>query len=114
MIERHYDDETLISLLESRRDATDTHLPSCPPCSGKLESFRTICSDLHDADVWDKREIRTEAVPTTIATLRAFADRMADEDTKAEAILAELLAGPRDSWMPRLEFHPEWRTTGVV
>jgi tetratricopeptide (TPR) repeat protein len=114
MIERHYDEEALISLLESRREATDTHLPSCPPCSGTLESFRTISGALRDADVWDKREIRTEAVPATIATLRAFADRMADEDTRAETILTELLAGPRETWMPRLQEHPEWRTLGAV
>jgi tetratricopeptide (TPR) repeat protein len=114
MIERHYDEEALISLLESRREATDTHLPSCPPCTGKLTSFRTIAASLRDADVWDKREIRTEAVPATIATLRAFADRMADEDTRAEAVLTELLAGPRETWMPRLQERPEWRTAGVA
>jgi tetratricopeptide (TPR) repeat protein len=114
MIERHYDEEALISLLESRREATDTHLPSCPPCSGKLDSIRTIAGALRDRDVWDKREIRTEAVPATIATLRAFADRMVFEDTKAEAILTELLAGARETWMPRLQAHPEWRTAGVA
>jgi tetratricopeptide (TPR) repeat protein len=114
MIERHYDEEALIALLESRREATDAHLTSCPPCTGKLASFRTIAGALRDADVWDSRELRTEAVPATIATLRAFADRMADEDTRAEAVLAELLAGERDTWMPRLQEHPEWRTAGVA
>lgn len=114
MIERHYDEEALISLLESRREATDTHLPSCPPCNGKLQSFRSISGALRDADVWDKREIRTEAVPATIATLRAFADRMSDEDTRAETILTELLAGSRETWMARLQEHREWRTAGVA
>lgn len=114
MIERHYNEEALISLLESRRDSADTHLPSCTPCRGTLDSFRTIAGSLRDADVWDKREIRTEAVPATIATLRAFADRMSHEDSRAEAILAELLAGARETWMPRLQAHPEWRTAGVA
>ncbi|MDQ3284030.1 MAG: tetratricopeptide repeat protein, partial [Acidobacteriota bacterium] len=114
MIERHYDDEALISLLESNRAATDTHLPSCTPCSEKIESFRLIAEALTDGDVWDTRELRTAAVPSTIATLRAFADRMTDEDARAALILPELLAGPRETWMPRLHEHPEWRTAGVV
>jgi tetratricopeptide (TPR) repeat protein len=114
MIERHYDEEALISLLESRRDRTDAHLPSCDPCAGKLDSFRTITAELKDGDLWDKREVRTEAVPATISTLRAFAARLTDEDTQAEAVLPELLAEARETWLPRLQEHPEWRTAGVV
>lgn len=114
MVERHYDDEALIALLESRRESMDAHLPSCAPCAEKLESFRLIADALQDADVWDQRELRTEAIPSTIAVLRNFADRMAYEDSCADAILAELLAGGRESWMPRLRAHPEWRTGGVV
>jgi tetratricopeptide (TPR) repeat protein len=53
-------------------------------------------------------------VPATIATLRAFADRMTDEDSRAALLLPELLAGSREEWMPRLLLHPEWRTAGVV
>jgi tetratricopeptide (TPR) repeat protein len=114
MIERHYDDETLISLLESGRAVDDGHLPSCTPCAEKADAYRTFADALRERDVWEKRELPTEAVPSTIATLRAFADRMTDEDTLAEGIVAELLAGPRESWMPRLHAHPEWRTAGVV
>lgn len=111
-IERHYNDEALISLIETNRAATDTHLPSCEPCSAKIESFRMIADALCDQEVWD-REVPAP-VPTTIANLRAFADRMTDEDSRAELILQELLAGSREEWMPRLREHPEWRTAGVV
>ena len=114
MIQRHYDDEALIALIESNRASSDAHLPSCNDCSAKAESFQMIADSLHDADVWDNREIRTEAVPSTVATLRAFADRMAADDTAAAAILEELLAGTREEWMPRLRQHPEWRTAGLV
>lgn len=114
MFERHYDDEALISLLESNRAGADLHLPSCPPCTEKLDSFRLIADALRDPDVWDTRDVRTDPVPATIATLRAFADRMTDEDSRAEVLLEELLAGPRETWMPRLAEHPEWRTPGVV
>jgi tetratricopeptide (TPR) repeat protein len=114
MIERHYDDEALISLIDSNRAEGDTHLPSCKPCSAKIESFRMIADALSDQDVWDTRPVRTEAIPGTIANLRAFADRMTIEDACAEGILPELLAGPREEWLPRLNAHPEWRTAGVA
>lgn len=114
MIERHYDEEALIALMESKRAESDAHLQSCSGCAGKLESFQMIAEALQDRDVWDAREVRTEAVPATIATLRGFADRMAEEDTAAESLLTELLAGERETWLPRLAEHPEWRTAGVV
>lgn len=114
MIERHYDDEALIALIENGRADADPHLPGCPPCSAKIESFRLITEALCDQEVWDTRAVALEPVPGTIAHLRAFADRMSDEDTRAEAILQELLAGSREEWMPRLQEHPEWRTAGVV
>ena len=113
MIERHYNDEALISLIETNRAGADTHLPFCEPCSAKIESFRMIADALCDQDVWD-REVRTEPVPATIANLRAFADRMTNEDARAEMILQELLVGSREQWMPRLREHREWRTAGVV
>jgi tetratricopeptide (TPR) repeat protein len=113
MIERHYDDEALISLIETNRAAADAHIPSCEPCSEKIESFRMIADALCDREAWD-REVRSVPVPATIANLRAFADRMTDEDTRAETILQALLAGSREEWMPRLQQHPEWRTAGVV
>src|SRR5688572_26897601 len=114
MVERHYDDEALISLMETDRAQSDSHLPDCAPCSEKLESFRMIADALEDGDVWDTRELRTEPPAASIARLRAFADQMSFEDTQAESILRELLAGPREEWMPRLRIHPEWRTAGVV
>lgn len=114
MVERHYDDEALLTLMEGDGAHADAHLPSCPPCSEKLDAFRTISGALHRHDVWDTADVRRDPVPATIATLRAFADRMAFEDTAADAILPDLLSGPRETWLPRLHAHPEWRTAGVV
>ena len=114
MVERHYDDEALIALMDAGRAGSDVHLPSCTICNEKLESFRTISGALRDNDVWDTRGFRSDPVPATIANLRAFADRMSFEDAAATDILPELLAGPRQEWMPRLRAHPEWRTAGVV
>ena len=111
MIERHYTDEALISLIETNRAASDRHLPSCEPCSAKIESFQMIADALCDQETWAPA---SEPVAATIANLRAFADRMTDEDSRAEMILQELLAGSREEWMPRLNEHPEWRTAGVV
>ncbi|MGZ5431785.1 MAG: tetratricopeptide repeat protein [Thermoanaerobaculia bacterium] len=114
MVERHYDDEALLTLMDGDRLGTDAHLPSCTVCSEKLHTYRTITGALRHQDVWDKAEVRRDPVPATIANLRAFADRMSFEDTAADAILPELLAGSREEWMPRLMAHPEWRTAGVV
>ncbi len=69
---------------------------------------------LHDHDVWDRAQVRPDPIPDTIITLRAFADRMTFEDSAADAILPEFLAGSREEWMPRLMAHPEWRTAGMV
>jgi len=115
MIERHYDDESLIALLETDRVRIDAHIPQCPNCSGKLESIRMIADALRDHDVWDTRPIDDESpARSTIANLRAFADRMTDEDTRAELWITELLAGPRDTWASKLAAHPEYRTAGTV
>jgi tetratricopeptide (TPR) repeat protein len=114
MIERHYDDESLIALLESDRIRTDAHIPACSDCSGKLESVRMIADALREADVWNDTPINDAPVASTIATLRAFADRMTDEDTQAAAWLDRLLAGPRESWLTNLAQHPEYRTAGMV
>jgi tetratricopeptide (TPR) repeat protein len=114
MVERHYDEETLLMLLEKQPIGADHHLSSCADCSEKLDSFGTITSILREHDVWDGAQVPRELVAGTVANLRAFADRMAFEDAAAEAILPELLAGPREEWMPRLMQHPEWRTAGVV
>ncbi|HEX9986832.1 MAG TPA: hypothetical protein VGF69_26485 [Thermoanaerobaculia bacterium] len=115
-VERHYDDEALISFLESGQTAArrDHHLATCRTCSETLASFEAITEVLGLEAAWDLRELRTEPVPSTIATLRAFADRMATEDAAAALFVKDLLAGSRESWMPRLQQHPEFRTAGVV
>ena len=114
MVERHYDDETLLAFAEKERLGYDPHLSVCPDCSEKLDTFRLVTDVLNEHDVWDGAHVRPEPVPETIANLRAFADCMTFEDAGADAILPEMLAGSREEWMPRLMAHPEWRTAGVV
>jgi tetratricopeptide (TPR) repeat protein len=114
MVERHYDEEALIPFLDSGRAAADLHLHACGECREKLESFRLLTDTLREEDVWDTRVLAPSPLPETIKNLRLFADRMAAEDADAERFVAELLAGDRESWMPRLQEHPEWRTAGMV
>lgn len=114
MIERHYDDEALVTMLGDGISADDAHLSTCEECTEKLHGFRLAEDALRDASTWDKREIDPNPNPNTIATLRAFADTMAAEDSAAEAYLADLLAGPRETWMAKLHAHPEYRTAGTV
>src|SRR5688572_29012843 len=114
MIERHYDEDALVTMLDARVIDSDPHLAACGECAERLEDFRMVTAALRDAATWDQREVTTAPNPNTIATLRAFADTMAAEDAAAEGYLAELLAGPRETWMANLTAHPEWRTAGVV
>lgn len=114
MIERHYDDESLIALIGSDPGVAGGHLPGCRGCRQKLESFRMIADALRDEDVWDMQPLEDGAMASTIASLRAFADQMTDEDARAEGWLPLLLAGARESWRDNLARHPEYRTAGMV
>jgi tetratricopeptide (TPR) repeat protein len=114
MIERHYDDESLIALIGSDPGVAGGHLPGCRGCREKLESFRMIADALRDEDVWDMQPLEDGAVASTIANLRAFADQMTDEDARAESWLSLLLEGARESWRDNLARHPEYRTAGMV
>lgn len=114
MIERHYDEEALVTMLDSGANASDPHLGSCARCSEAFDSYRLVTATLRDAAMWDKRVIDETPNPNTIATLRAFAANMAAQDSAAEAFLADLLAGPRETWTATLAAHPEQRTPGTV
>lgn len=115
MIERHYDDDALVTMLASGANAADSHLRACGECTEKLDTLRLVTDALADAATWEKpREVAAAPNRGTIATLRSFADTMAAEDRAADAFLAQLLAGPRETWMPILAAHPESRTAGTV
>ena len=116
IVERHYDEETLISFLESPDvyAARDPHLATCTSCSDTLDAFRLMTGVLHDPVVWQTNELSEEPNLRTIATLRAFADEMSREDAEAAPIIVALLASPRATWTAQLAEHPEWRTAGVV
>ena len=115
MVERHYDEDVLVTMLDARIIESDPHLAVCGECSERLEDFRMVTEALRDTATWDLREDPApNPNPNTIATLRAFADTMAAEDAAAATYLTELLAGPRETWIGNLHAHPEWRTAGVV
>jgi tetratricopeptide (TPR) repeat protein len=115
--EVHYSDESLIAMLESGDEAAisrDPHLASCPTCRDGLEQYRAIVDVLGREAAWDYCDLKDEPEPATVAALRAFATNMQREDEEAETYVAALLDGARETWMPRLHAHPEWRTAGVV
>lgn len=113
----HYTDEHLIAMLEAGDEEAITrnqHLRSCETCRASLDEYRSIVQVLGDKAAWDFRDLKDEPDPTTVANLRAVATSMAREDEDAERYVAALLEGARETWMPRLRAHPEWRTAGVV
>ncbi|HUP46506.1 MAG TPA: hypothetical protein VM779_13455, partial [Thermoanaerobaculia bacterium] len=100
IVERHYDDETLIGLLGSRSgDALrDPHLAVCGSCSETLASYRAIADVLGEEAIWDLRDLRDEPVPETISSLRAMSSAFADEEEAAAAAVGTLLEQPETSW----------------
>lgn len=114
MISQHYDEAALVALLDSPGAESDVHLVECTDCRRSFEEYQAVTSCLGEQAVWDLRVLKEDPVPQTIQNIRAFADRMRDEDAAALPLVAELLAGPRDQWMPRLQSDPKYRTAGVV
>jgi len=115
--EVHYTDETLIAMLESGDEdaiSHNQHLASCQTCRDGLEQYRAIVNILGREAARDYCDLKDEPEPATVAALRAFATNMQREDDEAETYVAALLDGSRETWMPRLNAHPEWRTAGVV
>jgi len=112
----HYDEEQLIELFERGEQAVarDPHVRACRTCADTVTSIAQFSESLKSPDVWEGPELSPDPNPQVLATLRAAQQRMRTEDEQAEAQVKELLAGPRESWMPRLQEHPEWRTAGMV
>ena len=116
IIEQHYDDEVLISLLEQSSETAvrDPHIASCSTCTSNLDAIRQVTSALHDETVWDRRELSEEPRPATREALRTFASSSAAEDAEAEPRVKALLAKSRDEWRAMVEQNPGWGTAGFV
>ena len=59
MIEQHYTDEALLSLLDARGSDTllgDPHLAACATCADAMESYRDLAGLLCDKEVWDEED----------------------------------------------------------
>jgi len=116
MTEPHYDEEVLIAMLEEDDESLrrDPHIAACKTCSKTLASVREIAECLKSPDVWDATEISPDPNPNVLAFLDRAQTDMRTEDAAAETWVRDLLAQPREAWMPALHAHPEWRTAGMV
>lgn len=110
----HYDEETLIRVAEAADPVEDAHIAACHDCRAAVDEYRDMLSCIGDEAVWDERPLDETPNPQTIATLRSFVEQMQREDAEAEPLVAELLAGTREEWMPRLMADAKFRTPGVV
>jgi tetratricopeptide (TPR) repeat protein len=117
MLERHYDEESLIALLHTG-DASasrDPHLSSCTSCADMLESYRVISDVLGAKIVWDLQETPDDAAAARgVAAIRAFADSMESEEKPAVALVSELLSSPRQWWVATVERDDRYHSAGVV
>ena len=114
MIQRHYDDEAIMSMLDAVPPAADVHFGHCPACSEKMDSFRMVADALRDSATWDQRPVDETPSRSTISLLRGFAVSMETEDARAERFVDGLLESPRESWMSRLAAHRQSWNAGVV
>jgi tetratricopeptide (TPR) repeat protein len=111
----HFEEEFLIFLAEGPAEKdTHPHLIDCADCRSSVDEYRTMLTSFAEESTWDRHPLDETPNPQTIATLRAFVDRTHHEDAEAEPLVAELLAGPREEWMPRLMADAKYRTAGVV
>ena len=117
IVERHYDDEALISIAQAAEVADgvrDPHLVTCSTCADALESYRAISDVLADESVWQVQELRTEPSAATISRLRNFAQRQQDDSASGAALVETLLTLPSESWLATVRVKPEYRTAGVA
>jgi len=111
----HIDEETLVSVAEHGvQQDTYPHLDECDDCRASVDQYRAVVFSLADESTWDLHPLDETPNPQTIANLRAYVEQMHREDAEAEPLVAELLAGPREEWMPRLMADAKYRTAGVV
>jgi tetratricopeptide (TPR) repeat protein len=113
--DEHFDEETLIALAEDRADQdTHPHLIECAECGETFREYRTLLDTFAEGATWDAPVLDETPNPQTIANPRGFVEQMQREDAEAEPLVAELLAGQREGWMPRLMADEKYRTAGVV
>ncbi|HEX7421038.1 MAG TPA: hypothetical protein VF505_14205, partial [Thermoanaerobaculia bacterium] len=117
MLERHYDEESLIALLHAGDGSasSDPHLAGCTSCTDLLESYRVISDVLGSKIVWELQETPNDAgAARGVAAIRAFASSMESEDESATALVTELLSSPRQWWVATVERDERFHTAGVV
>jgi tetratricopeptide (TPR) repeat protein len=111
----HFDEETLIGLAEDRvQQDTHPHLVECVECGETFREYRELLDTFAEGATWDAPVLDETPNPRTIANLRAYVDKMQREDAEGEPLVADLLAGSREEWMPRLMADGKYRTAGVV
>lgn len=112
-VQRHYDDERLIEILESERDLSgDIHLSACHSCREALESYRAITGVLREKSAW-----KLEPEPKnddTLAALRLVSASMRDEDNAAAAMIDEITVLPRPWWAKKVAAEARFQTAALA
>lgn len=93
----------------SRSIAIQQHTAACGECRARLDFFSVTEEDLADPDVWER-----SAGSATLETLRAYGERIAEEDEEAEELLAPFFASPVTIAMTNLQTLGRRYVTGGV
>lgn len=116
IVERHYDDETLIALLDKTSEGAsqDPHLSVCGQCLETLESYRAVSQVLGDDAVWSLRQLTTGPDPKTMANLRSFTAAAATETESGAQLVDLLISQPRSTWSETVRHDLRYQTAAVV
>lgn len=106
---QHFTDEQLLELPPDH-----PHLGECASCAAALQEIHDLAATLTTDLAWDDEPVSEIPNLATLSSLRSIATQMDAEDADAERNVASLLALPRESWMPALAAHPQYRTPGFV
>jgi tetratricopeptide (TPR) repeat protein len=116
--ERHYDDDTLLALVEEAEAGgstpVDSHLNVCTACAQTFRALLAIPQTLTDAEVWDGPALYDDPSARTAVALRVLAQQMDEEDAAAKAHLAELSSMPVQQWRAAIDRNAHWQTAGMV
>ena len=116
MVERHYDEESLIAILHSGEAAvsSDKHLSACASCVETLDAYRVIIEVMKEESVWSHRDPHAEGAARGAAMLRIRVATIENEDVSAEGLVAQLLTSPRQWWRSTVISDERYQNAGVV
>lgn len=115
ILERHYDEEALIAILNSDGGGSrDPHLAGCARCTEQFEAYQAMAEVLGHDEVWNLSDNFDQGADRGAAAIRKFANEMESDEGEAKQLVDELLKLPRQWWLARIERDERYGTSAVL